>query len=256
MSYQQRFAGLARLYGDVGLERLKRAHVCVIGLGGVGSWTAETLARSGVNQITLIDLDDIAISNINRQSHALDSTLGDGKIETVSDRLKDINPELQTYLIEDFITSENVQEYIDSRFSVVIDAIDDVKAKAALIAHCKRNKIKIICIGGAGGQRDPLQISRSDLAKTRQDPLLAKVRSHLRRFYNFSQNPKRNFGVESIYSSEQLLYPTSDGSVSYQKQSSGGASAMDCSTGFGAFMGVTACFGMIAASRAIEHIVK
>lgn len=256
MSYQQRFAGLSRLYSEKGLAKLQKARVCVVGIGGVGSWVAEALARSGVQHICLIDLDDISISNVNRQIHALSSTLHQSKIEVMATRIRDINPECVTQLIEDFITPDNVSEYINNEFDVVIDAADSVNAKAAMIAHCKRNKIKIICIGGAGGQWDPLLITKGDLAKTIQDPLLAKVRSQLRRFHHFSQNPKRNFGVECIYSTEQLKYPTADGDISQQKQNSQGAGKMDCSTGFGAFVGVTASFGLIAASRAIAHIVK
>lgn len=256
MSYQQRFAGLARLYGEQGLLTIKTSNICIVGIGGVGSWVAEALARSGINNLTLIDLDDISISNINRQIHSLDSTVDCSKIEVMKSRITDINPDCIVSLIEDFVTPENVVEYIDKTFDVVIDAADSVAAKAAIIAHCKRQKIKIICIGGAGGQRDPLQIKKADLAKTIQDPLLAKVRSQLRRSYNFSQNPKRNFGVECVYSTEQLFYPTADGNVTRQKQASQGASKMDCSTGFGAFVGVTASFGFVAASRAIDHIVK
>lgn len=256
MSYQQRFAGVARLYGQQGLTKLSQSHVCIVGIGGVGSWVAEALARTGVNTITLIDLDDVSISNINRQIHALDSSLNLSKIEVMKSRISDINPDCNVALVEDFVTPANVTELITQRFDLVIDAADSVKAKAAIVNHCKRQKIKVICIGGAGGQRDPLQISKGDLAKTIQDPLLAKVRSELRRFHRFSSNPKRNFGVECIYSTEQLSYPTPDGGVSQQKQSSQGASKMDCSTGFGAFVGVTATFGLIAASRAVDFIVK
>jgi len=258
MSYQQRFSGLVRLYGQEGLSKISKARVCVIGIGGVGSWIVEALARTGVNHITMIDLDDVALTNINRQIHALDSTLDQSKIETMQARVSDINPDCEVTLIEDFVTNENVDTYIPSPsiYDVVIDAADSVKAKAAIVARCKRLKIKAICIGGAGGQLDPLLITKADLAKTIQDPLLAKVRSELRRNYNFSKNPKRNFGVECVYSSEQLKYPTADGGVSQSKQISQGASKMDCTTGFGAFVGVTACFGFVAASRAIAHITK
>lgn len=256
MSYQQRFAGVARLYGQQGLTTLSQSNVCIVGIGGVGSWVAEALARTGINRITLIDLDDVSISNINRQIHSLDSTLNFSKIEIMKSRIIDINPQCNVSLIEDFVTPDNVADLISEHIDVVIDAADSVKAKAAIIDHCKRQKIKVICIGGAGGQRDPLQITKGDLAKTIQDPLLAKVRSQLRRFHRFSNNPKRNFGVECIYSTEQLKYPTHDGGVSQQKQSTQGASKMDCSTGFGAFVGVTATFGLIAASRAIDFILK
>lgn len=256
MTHSNRFSGLARLYGNQGLHKLMNANVCIIGIGGVGSWVAEALARSGINKLTLIDLDDVSISNVNRQIHALSSTLDTSKVETMKARIEDINPECLVDAIEDFVTSENVSEYLNGQFSVVIDATDSVKAKAAIISLCKKQKQKVICIGGAGGQTDPLLITRGDLAKTKQDPLLAKVRSTLRRFHRFSQNPKRNFGVEAIYSTEQLKYPTPEGGITEAKQSSQGASKMDCSTGFGAFVGVTATFGFVAASRAIDHIVS
>ncbi|MDT0594475.1 tRNA cyclic N6-threonylcarbamoyladenosine(37) synthase TcdA [Glaciecola petra] len=256
MTYFEKFAGIKRLYGNAGLMQFKQSHILVVGIGGVGSWIAESLARSGIGELTLIDLDDLAISNINRQIHALDSTLEQSKTEVMQKRILDINHECKVNEIEDFVTPENVKDYIGFQHDVVIDATDSVKAKAALIAHCKRNKIKVISIGGAGGQTDPLQIRRADLAKTIQDPLLAKVRSELRRYYHFSKNTKRNFGVECIYSCEQLKYPTPDGKVSFAKQASEGASKMDCSTGFGAFVGVTATFGMVATSRALSYLIN
>lgn len=255
MSYSQRFGGLLRLYGQVGLDALRQSSVAVIGIGGVGVWTAEALARSGINQITLIDLDDISISNINRQLHAMSSSLEHSKVETMKARILDINPECAVDAIEDFVTPDNVQEYLSHHFDVVIDAIDSVSAKVAIVAHCKRHKIKLITVGGAGGQIDPLQIRTGDLAKTIQDPLLAKVRNELRRKHNFSKNPKRRFGIETIYSTEQLRYPALHGEVSFEKNNASGTGKMDCSTGFGAFVGVTATFGMVAATRAIAHIV-
>lgn len=251
-----RFSGLARLYGNAGLSKLRHANVAVVGIGGVGSWAAEALARTAVGQITLIDLDDIAISNINRQLHALDSTIEQSKVDVMKARIGQINPECEVTAIEDFVTTETLEDYLNSTFDVVIDAVDSIKAKAAMIAYCKRNKIKIITVGGAGGQIDPLKITCNDLAKTIQDPLAAKLRSELRRFYNFSKNPKRNFGVECVYSTEQLRYPQSDGTVSFAKSQQQGAGKMDCATGFGAFVGVTASFGLVAASRAIQFIVE
>jgi tRNA A37 threonylcarbamoyladenosine dehydratase len=250
-----RFSGLVRLYTSNGLIKLQNANVAVVGIGGVGSWSAETLARTAVGNITLIDLDDIALSNVNRQLHALSSTIEGSKVDVMKQRILDINPECKVTAIEDFVTTETLQDYISPSFDVVIDAIDSVKAKAAMIAFCKRNKIKVITVGGAGGQIDPLKITCNDLAKTIQDPLAAKLRSELRRFYNFSKNPKRNFGVECVYSSEQLRYPQADGSVSFEKSQQQGAGKMDCATGFGAFVGVTATFGLVAATRAIQFII-
>jgi tRNA A37 threonylcarbamoyladenosine dehydratase len=255
-SYSQRFSGLLRLFGRVGLDKLSQASVAVIGIGGVGVWSAEALARSGINNITLIDLDDLAMSNVNRQLHALSSTIEQSKVEVMKKRILDINPECEVHAIEDFVTSDNVNDYLHKSFDVVIDAVDSVSAKTAIIAHCKRNKIKVITVGGAGGQIDPTQICVGDLAKTTQDPLLAKVRSELRRHYNFSSNLKRRFSIEAVYSTEQLRYPMGDGEVSFAKNNAQGSGKMDCSTGFGAFVGVTATFGMVAASRAIAHITK
>jgi tRNA A37 threonylcarbamoyladenosine dehydratase len=251
-----RFSGLARLYGNDGLNKLLRANIVVVGIGGVGSWSAEALARSAVGKITLIDLDDIALSNVNRQIHSLTSTIDESKVAVMKQRILDINPECKVTAIEDFVTTDTLQEYINDSYDLVIDAVDSIKAKAAMIAFCKRNKIKIITVGGAGGQIDPLQVRCNDLAKTIQDPLAAKLRSELRRFHNFSKNPKRNFGVECVYSTEQLRYPQADGSVCFEKSQQQGAGKMDCATGFGAFVGVTATFGFVAASRAIHHILK
>ncbi|MFC3120633.1 tRNA cyclic N6-threonylcarbamoyladenosine(37) synthase TcdA [Agaribacter flavus] len=256
MSYQTRFSGIRRLYGSVGAERLKNAHVAVVGLGGVGSWSVEALARTGIGQLTLIDLDDIVESNINRQLHALSNTLHSTKVDEMTARVLQINPDCKVNAIEDFVTKEGVSRYLGTQHDVIIDAIDAVAVKAAMIAFAKRNKIKIITVGGAGGQTNPLLTTKGDLAKTIQDPLSAKVRSELRRLYNFSKNPKRRFGIECIYSTEQLKFPTPDGGVSQQKQQAQGSGKMDCSTGFGAFVGVTSSFGMLAASRAIDHLVK
>lgn len=256
MAEKQRFGGIARLYGEAQLTTLKQSHVCVIGIGGVGSWSAEALARSGVGQITLIDLDDICTTNTNRQIHALTSTVGEAKVDVMGQRIQTISPECQVNAIEDFVTQETVSAYLSDSIDVVIDATDSVKAKAAIIAHCKRNKIKVITVGGAGGQIDPRLITSGDLAKTIQDPLSAKVRSELRRFHNFSKNTKRRFGVECIYSTEQLRYPQPDGSVAMNKSIGDGSTRLDCSSGFGACTMVTATFGMVASARAIDKLLK
>ena len=256
MSSHPSFGGIQRLYGLKGFEAISKAKIAVVGIGGVGSWAAECLGRTGVGQIALIDLDDISQSNINRQLHSLHSTVEASKVEVMKQRLLDINPDCRITAIEDFVTDETITEYISKEYDVVIDAVDSIKAKACMIAFCKRNKIKVITVGGAGGQVDPTQILVSDLAKTIQDPLAAKLRSELRRNYNFSKNPKRNFGVECVYSTEQLRYPRQDGTVGFDKQSQEGSGKMDCSSGFGSFVGVTSNFGMIAASRAIKHITK
>lgn len=254
-AYQQRFGGIARLYGARALEQFAHSHVCVIGIGGVGSWAAEALARSGIGRITLVDLDDVCVTNTNRQLHTLTSTIGQSKTEVMKARIEAINPDCQCDEIEDFITADNLAEYIDNRFDYVIDAIDSVKAKTALIAYCKRQKIKIVTTGGAGGQIDPTQIQITDLAKTIQDPLASKVRSQLRRDYNFSKNPKRKFGIDCVYSTEQLIYPDGNGEVCATKNAEG-SMRMNCSGGFGAVTHVTASFGMFAASRVLKKLAE
>ncbi|UTV28247.1 tRNA cyclic N6-threonylcarbamoyladenosine(37) synthase TcdA [Photobacterium atrarenae] len=251
--YSQRFGGTRRLYGNSEVEILRAAHVCVIGIGGVGSWAAEALARTGVGELTLIDMDDVCVTNINRQIHAMSGTVGQSKIEVMAERIRLINPECQINLIDDFITPENIAEYIDSRYDYVLDAIDSVKPKAALLAYCKRNKIKVITTGGAGGQTDPTQIQIADLTKTIQDPLAAKIRNMLRRFHNFSKT--RKFGIECVYSTEQLKYPQADGSVCNVKATAEGPKRMDCASGFGAATMVTATFGFVAASRIVQKLI-
>lgn len=254
-SFQQRFGGTQRLYGVDGVALFRQASVCVIGIGGVGSWVAEALARSAIGQITLIDLDDICITNTNRQIHALEGTIGEPKVDVMAERVRLINPECQVDTIDDFITLANIPELVGNQFNYVIDCIDSVKEKAALIAHCKRNKIPVITVGGAGGQTDPTQISIVDLSKTNHDPLAAKTRSLLRRLYNFSKSGRR-FAVDCVYSTEQLVYPQPDGSVCQLKSATDGNTRLDCSGGFGASTCVTATFGFVAVSRVLQKMLE
>jgi tRNA A37 threonylcarbamoyladenosine dehydratase len=254
--YQLRFGGIARLYGANGAEIIKESHFCVIGIGGVGSWVAESLARTGVNKITLIDLDDLCITNTNRQIHALSSNIGESKVEVMATRIKEINPECNVICIEDFVTQDNLREIINNDYDYVIDAIDSVNIKSAIIAQCKRNKIPLITIGGAGGQTDPTKITIDDLSRTYQDPLLAKVRNQLRRDFNFPRNVKRKFSIDAVYSTEQLVYPTNDGEVCHAKQSGDGNMRLDCSGGFGAVTHVTASFAFFAVSKALTKLIK
>lgn len=253
-SYSQRFGGTRRLYGMDELDAFRCAHVCVIGIGGVGSWAVEALARSGIGTLTLIDMDDICITNINRQIHAVSNTVGQSKIEAMGGRVKGINPDCTVHLIDDFINEENIPEYITSDFDYVLDAIDSVKAKTALLAYCKRNKIKVITVGGAGGQIDPTQIQVADLTKTIQDPLAAKVRNNLRRFHHFTKSKGRKFGIECVFSTEQLKYPKEDGTVCMDKSLAQGPKRMDCASGFGASTMVTATFGFVAVSRILAKL--
>jgi len=254
--FNYRFGGIQRLYGIHVAQAFDRAHATVIGLGGVGSWAAEALARSGVGHITLIDLDEICVSNTNRQLHALDGNYGRAKVEVMAERIRSINPGCRVDAELRFIRPDNLEREISEELDVVIDAIDSVRAKTALLAHCQRRRIPVICCGGAGGQIDPTQIRVADLSRTTQDPLLAKVRQKLRREYGFSRNPQRRYGIECIYSTEQLIYPAPDGGVCLQKPAADGPVRLDCASGFGAATTVTATFGMFAASRALARIAR
>jgi len=251
-----RFAGIARLYGQQALHTLQASHILIIGIGGVGSWTAEALARSGVGTISLMDLDDICISNTNRQVHTTVDTIGQSKTEIMAKRLLAINPEIQIHIIHDFLDRDNITDYIDSRYAMVIDSIDSLMTKSKLINHCKRQKISMITIGSAGGKKDPQKIIVSDLSKTINDPLLSKARNNVRRLYGFSREKKRSFGIPAVYSSEQMTYPDQNGGTSHTKQYLEEGASLDCSQGFGAATMVTATFGFVAASEAIKRIVK
>ncbi|SDH50014.1 tRNA A37 threonylcarbamoyladenosine dehydratase [Pseudomonas flavescens] len=252
---EQRFAGIARLYGRQGAQRLAAAHVAVVGIGGVGSWVAEALARSGVGEISLFDLDDVCLSNTNRQAHALQGQVGRAKVAVMAERLRAINPACVVHEVADFVTRDSMAGYITVELDAVVDCIDSVAAKAALIAWCKRRKITIVTTGGAGGQIDPSQVQVGDLNKTFNDPLAAKVRSTLRRDYGFSRTPGRNYSVPCVFSTEQLRYPDAGGGICLSKAFVGEGVKLDCAGGFGAVMMVTATFGMVAAARIVDKLV-
>ena len=254
-AYMQRFSGIARLYGHQALGVFSQAHVCVIGIGGVGSWAAEALARTGIGAITLIDMDDVCVTNTNRQIHALRSNVGQAKTEVDAARIREINPECQVTCIDDFITPDNVDKLIDNRFSYVIDAIDSVRPKAALLAYCRRFKIPIVTTGGAGGQIDPTRIEVADLAKTIQDPLAAKLRERLKNDFNVVKNSKGKLGIDCVFSTEPLVYPQPDGSVCASRSTAEGPKLMDCASGFGSVTMVTATFGFVAVAHAIKKML-
>ncbi|MBB3184857.1 tRNA A37 threonylcarbamoyladenosine dehydratase [Halomonas fontilapidosi] len=251
-----RFGGIRRLYGARAFERFRDAHVVVVGVGGVGSWTVEALARSGIGRLTLIDLDDVCVSNVNRQLHALDGTIGRPKVEVLAERCRAIQPGIEVVVDTAFVTPTNLAKRIPDDADHVVDAIDSVVAKAALIAWCKRRKLALTVTGAAGGQTDPTRIRVADLSRTEHDPLLAKVRARLRRDFGFSRNPRRRFSVECVYSDEQLVYPGIDGEVCFQKPADGEATRLDCASGFGAASFVTGSFGFTAAARVLTRLAK
>lgn len=254
--YELRFGGIRRLYGARAAVSFRQAHVVVVGVGGVGSWAVEALARAGIGKLTLIDLDDVCVSNVNRQLHALDGTIGRPKVEVLAERCRAIHPDIEVVADTAFVTPTNLAERIPDDADHVIDAIDSVVAKAALIAWCKRRKLALTVTGAAGGQTDPTRIRVADLTRTEHDPLLAKVRARLRRDFGFSRNPKRRFGVECVYSDEQLVYPGSDGEVCLQKPQHGQATRLDCASGFGAATFVTGSFGFAATSRVLARLAQ
>jgi tRNA A37 threonylcarbamoyladenosine dehydratase len=251
VDFARRFGGIARLYGERALERFRAAHVCVIGVGGVGSWVVEALARSAIGHLTLIDLDNVAESNINRQIQALTSTIGQPKIEALAQRIAQINPFCRVTLVEDFIDAGNLDKMIGGQgFDYVVDAIDSVKAKAALIAYCRARAIPLVTIGGAGGQLDPTKIEVRDLARTEQEPLLKKVRKILRAHYDFPRGEKNKYHIDAVFSMEPLRYPESGDACEVDAASITG---LNCA-GFGSSMVVTASFGMIAAGHLLRKL--
>lgn len=249
--YERRFGGVARLYGTAAAEKLRNASVCVVGVGGVGSWALEALARSGIGRLAAVDLDMVAESNTNRQVHALGDIYGKAKVDAMAERMRAINPDCRVDCVEDFVTPANVAEVLQPHFDVVIDAIDQARAKAAMIAHCRRHDIPIVVAGAAGGQSDPTQVRLGDLALTVQDPLLARVRSLLRREYGFPRDTRRKFGVAAVFSTEALRYPASPASC----DSAPGPAGLGCA-GFGSSVCVTSVFGMAAAAHAIQLLTR
>ncbi|HEU4376014.1 MAG TPA: tRNA cyclic N6-threonylcarbamoyladenosine(37) synthase TcdA [Telluria sp.] len=255
VDFERRFGGLARLYGQTALERFRAAHVCVIGVGGVGSWIVEALARSAVGALTLIDLDNVAESNVNRQIQALSGTIGQPKIDALAERIAQINPYCKVTLVEDFITPDNLGEMIGTgRYDYVVDAIDSAKAKAALIAYCRAQQIPLITIGGAGGQTDPTRIAVRDLSKTEQEPLLKRVRKLLRVNYGFPRGEKNKFNVDAVFSMEPLKFPADDPTCSLDADQRS-VTGLNCA-GFGSSVVVTASFGMVCAAHLLRKLAE
>lgn len=259
----RRFGGVSRLYGNAGLAKLQNAHVVVIGIGGVGSWAAEALARNAVGKITLIDLDNIAESNVNRQIHAIDGAFGQAKVSAMRERILSINPGCKIHEIEDFISTENIEKLLDFKCDVVIDCIDDTKAKLALAVFCKARKTPLIMAGSAGGRLDPTRIRAKDLANVTGDKLLAKVRNQLRRDHQFPQasNVKKsaNFNIICVFSDEVVIKPANvqkDEFCSLENdQNTKSITGLNCA-GYGSSVCVTAPFGFTVAQLAINLIVK
>ncbi|QGZ39845.1 tRNA A37 threonylcarbamoyladenosine dehydratase [Pseudoduganella flava] len=260
IDFDRRFGGIARLYGDLALARFRAAHVCVIGVGGVGSWVVEALARSAIGRLTLIDLDNVAESNINRQIQALTDTVGMAKVTALTQRIAQINPYCKVTEIEDFVTPDNLDEMIGAHdYDYVIDAIDSAKAKTALVHYCRSRGLRLITIGSAGGQTDPTKIEVRDLAKTEQEPLLKKVRRRLRSQYNYPPNGKNKLNVDAVFSMEPLKFPDTGDVCEVDADDAPpakpGLTGINCA-GFGSAMVVTATFGLIAAGHVLKKLAE
>jgi len=245
MDAGRRFGGLERLYGVAGAQRIRAAHVAVIGIGGVGSWAAEALARSGVGRLTLIDLDHVAESNINRQIHALESTLGQAKVQAMRERIAQINPDCVVQCIEEFVEPGNWPGLLPAGVDAVIDACDQVRAKTAMAAWALRNKPLFITAGAAGGKRLAHKVDIEDLSKTTHDPLLAQLRYRLRREHGAARDGKK-IGIACVFSRESVSQP--DASCVIE-----GDGTLNCS-GYGSLVAVTATFGQCAAGWVMNEI--
>ncbi len=256
--WAERFGGIDRLYGSGALARLAGCHVKVIGIGGVGSWAVEALARSGIGKLTLIDADDLCVSNTNRQLPALEGQFGRAKVTVMGERCRAIHPRIALDLKPQFLTPTNLDELLESPADVVLDACDSFRSKVEMIAYCRRRKQPIITVGSAGGRSDVTQIRVRDLSRTEHDAMLSLIRKKLRGEFNFPKNHDRYFGVPAVYSLENVRYPQADGSVCGVRPALGKDAALklDCGAGLGAATHVTGAFAFAAVGKAIEVLLK
>ena len=242
---ERRFGGLRRLYGDAGYAAIRAAHVAVVGLGGVGSWSAEALARSGVGALTLIDLDHVAESNVNRQVQALGSTLGMAKAGALAARIADIHPGCAVTTIEEFVDETNWPALLARRADVVIDACDDARAKTVLAAWARASGTPLVCVGAAGGKRAAERVEIGDLADVSHDPMLASLRQRLRKLHDAPRAGP--LGITCVFSREPV--------AASQDAACDVDGSLNCH-GYGSSVAVTATFGMVAAGRALELVLR
>ncbi|AXK71617.1 tRNA threonylcarbamoyladenosine dehydratase [Lysobacter sp. TY2-98] len=256
-AWTERFAGIDRLYGAGSVARMVRSRVAVVGLGGVGSWVAEALARSGVGYLKLIDADDICVSNTNRQLPALDGTYGHAKVAAMAARCQRISPLMDVEPVPAFITATNLATHLDAELDLVIDACDSFRSKVEMIAWCRRRKLPLVVSGSAGGRTDPTLVRVRDLSRTEHDAMLALVRKKLRAEFNFPRNKDRYFSIPAVYSLENVKYPQADGSVCGIRPTADGDSLkLDCSGGLGAATHITGAFAFAMVGKAIEMLLK
>lgn len=255
---RERFGGVDRLYGRGTLARFASAHVCVVGIGGVGSWAVEALARSGVGRLTLIDADDLCVSNSNRQLPALEGQFGRSKVAAMAERCRAINPTIEVTEIASFLTPSNMAALLEGGFDLILDACDSFRTKLELIAWCRRRKQAIVTVGSAGGRTDPTQVRVRDLSRTEHDAMLSLIRKKLRGEFNFPRNRDRYFGVPAVYSLENVRYPQADGSVCgvRPRLDPDAALRLDCGAGLGAATHITGTFAFAAVGKMLEMLLK
>ncbi len=246
-----RFGGIIRLVSEAGLTRLRAAHVCVVGIGGVGSWTVEALARSGVGALTLIDLDEVCVTNINRQLHALDGTVGRAKVDVMAERVRLINPECRVTAVAEFFTEQSAQRLFAQDFDYVVDAIDALGNKCRLLALCRERKLPVIACGAAGGRLDATQVRVTDLADATHDRLLAEVRKRLRQEHGFPP-PGQKLDVAAVFSAEPPVSPEPSACAAGGQGSP--AARLNCESGYGSATFVTGTFGFAAAGWVVRRI--
>lgn len=251
--YLQRFGGLGRLYGTAALPRLQAAHVCVVGVGGVGSWVVEGLARSGIGAITLIDLDDVCLTNVNRQLPATDGNIGRPKVAALAERVKSINPACAVTTVSEYFTPKTVEQLLAARFSWVVDCIDSMSNKALLIAECTKRGQPVVTVGGAGGKRDATRIRIDDLGGAHGDDLLKLVRRKLRRDHGFAKGEGNHYGIPCVSSQENPVYPWANGTCSKEPEE-GTNLRLDCASGFGTAVFITGAFGFAAAGEVVRRV--
>lgn len=247
-----RFGGVARLVSAEGLQRLRAAHVCVVGIGGVGSWTVEALARSGIGALTLIDLDEVCVTNINRQIHALEGTVGRGKAEVMAERVRLINSECRVTAVTEFFTEANAHRLLAPEFDFVVDAIDSVAHKCRLLALCWQRGLPVIACGAAGGRLDATAVRVADLADATHDRLLAEVRRKLRQEYGFL-SASRRFGIPAVFSPETPVVPEPP-ACGAEGQGSEPSPRLNCEWGYGSATFVTGTFGFAAAGWVVRKL--
>ncbi|HET6631773.1 MAG TPA: tRNA threonylcarbamoyladenosine dehydratase [Rhodanobacteraceae bacterium] len=252
---QERFEGVDRLYGRGSVAALASRRVAVVGVGGVGSWAAEALVRSGVGGLSLIDADEVCVSNSNRQLHALEGQFGRPKVAVMAERLRAVNPGLQVQAVERFLTASSIEELLAGH-DLVLDACDAFRVKVETIAWCRRRKLPLVVVGSAGGRTDPTQVRVRDLSRTEHDAMLSLIRKKLRQEFGFPRNAQRYFGIPAVYSLQNVRYPQVDGSVCGRRPAGAEPLALDCGGGLGAATHVTGAFAFAAVGRALELLLR